>query len=98
MVTILTEGNTVEITDIKGGLGVKATIHAPDYAVEWSINVEGKFIFHGGSDSGTIDANGVQTVKLPFSLGFGRVDITITADNVVETRSGFMIGPFILGL
>jgi PKD repeat protein len=97
-VTIELTDDVVEITDVNGGLGIRATIKAGTEPVDWSINVDGKFIFHGGSASGTIEANGVQTVKLPFSLGLGRVEITITAADIVEKRSAFMLGPFILAV
>ena len=98
-VTIIKESDdTVEIKDIKGGLGVKATIEAADEPVDWTINIEGKHVLYGGNAEGTIDANAIQTVKIPFSLGFGKIDITITANSAVETRTGFMLGPFVLSV
>jgi len=98
-VTIIKEsGDTAEIKNIEGGLGVKATIQAGDEPVDWAISIEGKYVFYGGYADGRIDANAIQTVKIPFSLGIGKVDITVTANLVVEERTGFMLGPFILSV
>ena len=98
-VTIIKEsGDTAEIKNIKGGLGVKATIQAGDEPVDWSINIDGRFVFYGGKASGAIDTNAIQTVKIPFSLGVGKVGITITANSVVEKRKAFMLGPFVLSV
>jgi len=98
-VTIIKEpGDTVEIKNIEGGFGVKATIQAGYEPVDWTINIKGKFVFFGGYADGRMDANAIQTVKIPFALGLGKVDITVTANLVVEERTGFMLGPFILSV
>ncbi|MBN2603402.1 MAG: PKD domain-containing protein, partial [Candidatus Thermoplasmatota archaeon] len=86
-----------EIKSVKGGLMVKATIAAGDYPVTWSISVDGR-TFIGGSASGTIPANSVKTVKLPFTIGFGKAEITITAGTKTQQYSAFMLGPFFIGL
>jgi PKD repeat protein len=95
-VTITEDHGTVEIKDIKGGLGVKATIVTGDSPVDWTIDIEGRYIFVGGHASGTTEANAEETVRMPFSLGFGDVDITITAGALFEQHDGFMIGPFVM--
>jgi PKD repeat protein len=68
-----TETSEVEISNVKGGLLLSATITS-DVSVAWDINVEG-FVLLGGHAQGT--AEGVTQVKLPFTLAFGKVDITI---------------------
>ena len=85
------------IQSVKGGLMVKATISAGDEQATWSISVEGR-TFIGGSASGTIAPNTVKTVKLPFTLGFGKADITVTAGTKTQQYTAFMLGPFFLGL
>jgi hypothetical protein len=54
------------------------------------------FIFLGGLDSDTIQPNTISTVATPFTFGLGKVKITVTADDLVEKRSAFILGPFFL--
>jgi PKD repeat protein len=88
------ETNEVEILNIKGGLGISSTIKAGDSLVAWTIDVSGR-VFLGGHGSGTIPAGASETVRLPFTFGFGNVDITVTANSVSEQKSAFMLGPFV---
>lgn len=91
------EHEGVEIKQVKGGLMVSATIAAGDSNVDWSISVDGR-VFLGGEASGTIPAGAQNTVRLPFTVGFGPVDVTITANDVVESYSAFALGPLFLNL
>jgi PKD repeat protein len=84
----------VDITDISGGFLLSATIISEE-TVSWSIDVDG-MVFFGGHAEGT--ALGSTQVKLPFSIGFGSVDITIAAGGSTETVSAFMLGPFLLNV
>jgi PKD repeat protein len=84
----------VEISNVKGGLLLKATI-VSDSVVSWSIDVQGK-VFFGGAADGT--AQGVTQVKLPFTLAFGNVDIAITAGTEVKEYTAFAFGPLFFGL
>ena len=74
-------------------------IKAEDETVDWtiSISIDGR-VFMGGQASGTIAAGSIQTVKLPFSLGIGMVDITVTANSVTKEATAFMLGPLVLSL
>jgi len=92
------KGESVEIRDVKGGFGIKATIKAGDVPVDWTITIDGKFVFGTESCSGTIDADSVETVKTPFVMGIGSVDITITAGSIAEEHTAYMIGPFVLAM
>jgi len=87
----------VEIIEVKGGFGVKATIKAGDMTAEWSINIDG-FVFFGGDTSGIIPKDTEKTVKLPITFAFGKVDITVTADWIQETYSAFALGPFFFNI
>ena len=89
-----TDISEIEINNVKGGLLLKATVVSEE-AVQWTIDVEGK-VFFGGSASGT--AQGVTQIKLPFTLGLGKVDITVTAGSQQEQYTAFMLGPFVLKL
>jgi PKD repeat protein len=91
------EEDIVEIKEVKGGMGVQATIKAGDMPVGWSINIDG-LIFIGGENSGTIQKNTEETVEIPFTIGFGKVDITITANNIQKTYTAFALGPIFLNL
>jgi PKD repeat protein len=97
-VTILKEKNTVEIINIKGGIGIEATIKAGDEPVEWAISMGGRLVIYSEYNSGTIEADSIKTVKIPFSIGLGKVKITITANEITEERFAFMIGPIVLGI
>jgi PKD repeat protein len=92
------KGESTEIRDVKGGLGVKATIKAGEQPIEWTITIDGKFVFGSTSNSGTIDANAVETVKSPFTIGLGKVDIIIIAGSIIEEHTAFMLGPFVLAV
>ena len=96
-VTVTKQKELPVIGEIQGGFGVKVTITAGDDAVDWTISVDGR-VFLGGEASGTILANAEETVKLPFSLGIGNVDITVTANSVTKEATAFMLGPFIISV
>ena len=72
-------------------------IKAGDETVDWIISIDG-FAFIGGSASGNIAAGSTETVKSGFAFGIGKVDITVTANDLTEIRTGFMLGPFVLNL
>jgi PKD repeat protein len=98
-VTIADEDNIkeAEIKDIKCSFGsVKATIKTGDQPVDWSIDVGGGFILLGGYDSGSLPEKSVMTVQTPFTFGFGNVEITVTANDLVEKRSAYLVGPFFI--
>ena len=95
----------VGISSVSGGFGVKATIENTGTAdttdVEWSINVDAPLMLIGGESNGTISslpAGDSETIKTGFLLGIGSGTITITADQAGATRSGFILGPFVLNV
>jgi PKD repeat protein len=97
-VTVEAAGSTsVIIKDVRGGLLVTAVIQAGDTPADWTITVDGS-VFFGGEASGTIPANMQASVKLPITIGFGKVDITVTANGIQDRYSAFMIGPFVLNV
>ena len=95
---------------IAGGLGVKATLknNGPTDLthVNWSITLDGSMIFAGKSTSGTlagITTGQERIVKPKLVLGFGKTNIIVSAacDEGVAaetTVSGFVLGPFVLGV
>jgi len=86
---------TAEIKNIRANLGsIKATIITGNTQVNWSIHIDGR-VFRSNETFGTIPENSRARVKLPFTLGFGYGNITITANTLVEVRRAFMVGPFI---
>jgi len=92
----------VNISCIKGGFGIKATINNTlDEPVDWSIdvNVSGfGFILIGGHANGTIPAGTEETVSSGLLFGIGKIDIVVTADDVTKEATGFLLGPFVLGV
>lgn len=87
-----------EIKSVKGGLSVKATIAAGDNDCDWTINVDGKYVILGGEASGTIQSNTEKTVKLPLTFAFGKVDITVTANEIQKQYTAFALGPLFLSV
>ena len=88
-----------EIKDVKGGLGIKATIDAGDNECYWEISIDGKYVLSGGEKSGTINPNEQKTVKLGYTTrAYGRVYITVTAEYTTKEYKAFALGPFYFNL
>jgi len=92
-----------EITGVRGGYGVAATIaNAQD--LDWEITIGGERVFQGGVTEGVVGANGTVTIRTPLfppALGIGKINITVTLYWLfipvdIEERSAFMLGPFVL--
>jgi PKD repeat protein len=92
--TIVEDHTQAQIKDVKGGLGVKATVIAGDLPIEWSITIDGKYIFMGGEATGHIDANAIETIRTPFTFAIGNCEITIIAGSTMEKYEALMLGPF----
>ncbi len=87
-----------EIKKVSGGFGIKATIKAGNEPADWAINVDGNFILSGGEAIGTIQSGKEETVKLPLTFAFGKVDITVTANDIQKDYTAFALGPLFLKL
>jgi hypothetical protein len=106
--TIIASQPVLEIGSIIGGLGIKSSLKNTGYGaatnVEWTITLDGKLVFVGKSSDGTfmtIAAEGEETIKTGFILGFSKINIVITAkaQNALEvsaTKSALLLGPFVV--
>ncbi len=91
-----------EITGVRGGYGVVATVvDANEFY--WKIEIAGAHIFQGGITEGAISGSNTTTIRtpiLPPSLGIGKINVTVMLifiiPLVVEHRTAFMLGPFVL--
>jgi len=105
--------NQLSIT-IKGGLGVQAVVeNTGDTTLEnlsWEITVEkagGIAFVLFGTKSGTIETlqpgenitiPNLITRLVPPTIGFGKVNITVTVGDVTEKAQGTLIGIFFVGV
>ncbi len=94
----------LNVETITGGMGVTATISntgtedASDVA--WTIDLSGP-VFVGSHAEGTIDtlaAGSEEAISTGFVLGIGPTTISIEAGGAAGSTSGFVLGPFVLGL
>jgi len=95
----------LEITKVKGGLGVSMIIHnrinESVYNILWSIDLNGGLILYSHGTGGLIQNISVGqdiTIKTGLIIGFGRITIILTAAEATKTASGFLLGPILLGV
>jgi hypothetical protein len=93
----------VEIT-IKGGFGVSAVIKNTGTTdltnIDWTIALDGKLIFVGKANSGTIAAlaAGDSVTVKDFVIGFGKTGIAVTAGTASASASGTALLFFVIGV
>jgi hypothetical protein len=95
----------VVVESISGGFGVSATIgnvgNADATNVAWTITIDATLMILGGEVPGeisTLAAGDTEDVSSGFVLGFGPATVTVAADGASKQASGFVLGPFVLGL
>lgn len=91
-----------EITGVRGGYGVAASVVDADN-FDWKIELAGAHIFQGSITEGAISGSNTTTIRTPVmppALGIGKINITVSLifiiPLVVEERTAFMLGPFVL--
>lgn len=89
---------------MKGGFGVSAILTNSGSSdinnVDWSITVDGN-VFMGSATGGTVDsipAEGSVKIHSDLVFGFGPVDINVTASVKSASATGYVIGPFVIGV
>jgi len=89
---------------IKGGFGVSAVIKNTGTTnltnLDWSFALDGKLIFVGKTNSGTIPtlAAGEETTIKDVVIGFGKTGIEVTAGDTTATATGTVLLFFVLGV
>jgi uncharacterized membrane protein len=108
--TITAPKPVLAIGAITGGVGIKASVKNTGAGaatnVDWTIALDGKLVFVGKSSTGTfptIAPAGNEAIKSKFILGFGKTNIVVSATcdegvSAEATASGFVLGPFVLGV
>lgn len=106
---VIGEAPSIELA-VAGGFGVTATIKNNGMInitnINWSISLDGTLVFIGKSTTGTIPTilmGDEESVKSKLIMGFGKTNIVVQATcdeeiNAEMTTSGFVIGPFVLGV
>jgi hypothetical protein len=91
-----------DITGVRGGYGVAATVIDAD-GWDWKIEIAGAHVFQGYLTEGAISGSNTTTIRTPIwppALGIGKINITVSLifiiPLVVEERTAFMLGPFVL--
>jgi hypothetical protein len=91
-----------EITGVRGGYGVAATVVDAD-GFDWEIQLTGSHIFQGSITEGALAGDNTTTIRTPIfppALGVGKINVTVSLififPLVVEERTAFMLGPFVL--
>ncbi|UCB59192.1 MAG: hypothetical protein JSV67_02545 [Thermoplasmatales archaeon] len=95
------QGNNFTIS-IKGGFGFSIEIcnygNTTLYLVNWSISIDGLVFLgmdFGGSISEILPGECVNIGSI-LILGIGQINITIQIDDIIESASGYLIGPFVI--
>ena len=92
------------ITDVRGGLGVSATVvNAQGH--DWEIILKGPFVVLGSTTVGTITSKSetIHTSTVPPAIGMGPIKIIIRINRVilpdiVLMGPAMMLGPFVIVL
>ena len=93
-----------KITEIQGGYGVTATVLDATF-LRWQINITGPHVISGMKTMGIISERNatIQTPIFPPAFGVGKIHIKVAINriilpDVIETRTAFMLGPFVLNV
>jgi len=91
--------------ELSGGLGVNVNINNDGYGdavnVPYKINVKGGFFgLVNKTKTGLVNTptGGSQAVSTGTFLGFGKISVSIKVGVKEKTATGFVIGPFVIGL
>jgi len=101
----ITEERQIQIVSIEGGFGAKTTVKnimtQPLTNIPWTVYVSGGLILKTTGMNGVISslAAGEQTsIKTGLILGIGHITISVNVGYETKTVTGFLFGPFILGI
>ncbi len=96
-VTKFSPGEYSPIIQVKGGVALSVGLTSDENPLNWSINITGKII-SGGKSNGTIPPYSYEEARLKSTFGFGKVNITISANDYKKYYSAYTLGPFLLNL
>lgn len=95
-------GPLLSITSISGGFGITATVTntGTQAAEDAAYTISFDALIGGTEKTGTVTVpeGGEAEVKSGFIVGLGPADISVEVGGVTATASGFVLGPFVLGL
>ena len=88
--------------EIRGGLGLKIIINnngdTDIQGLEMTITMDAPWMLFGGGTTTTFDipSGSEEIITTGFFLGFGPFNVTVKVLDISESRSGFLIGPFVI--
>jgi hypothetical protein len=95
----------LEITSVKGGIGVgmvvRNRINETLSNVAWEVSLKGGLLLYAIDTGGiipTIASGAETTVRSGMIAGIGKVTLTMTVGDATMTATGFMLGPFLIGV
>ena len=98
---VITEGQDIEEVEIKSVsisfACIQTTVKTGNSPADCNIMVDGMVLI-GGETSVNLPARVKETVKTPFTFGIGNVDIMVTATDVSQDYTAFLVGPFFFNL
>jgi hypothetical protein len=90
-ITKLSLCNKSLIKNVKGGKFLSVTFSSKKTPLNWSINLNGNILTNGQAQ-GSIPAYTTRTIFLDFTFGFGVIDITIKAKEIIKQYKAILIG------
>jgi hypothetical protein len=96
-ITKFSPNEYVPIQKIKGGFGFSVALNSNENPIDWSIGIKGN-IFTSVLSNGTLKPYDYEIIKIRRKLGFGKINITISVNDIKKEYYAYMLGPLFLNI